>query len=115
MAAARTGLPPGRGRRHQAAFQQHGCGEFCKSAHGTGGVALFALQFAKALGARVMVTSSSDAKLARARAAGADHVINYQRDPDWHQAVRALTSGIFIPSSGTGFPLTRQKARLNGN
>ncbi|MRV76483.1 zinc-binding dehydrogenase [Duganella sp. FT92W] len=60
---------------------------------GTGGVALFALQFAKALGARTIVTSSSDAKLARASEAGADHVINYQRDPDWHHAVRALTSG----------------------
>lgn len=60
---------------------------------GTGGVALFALQFAKALGARTIVTSSSDTKLARAAAAGADHLINYQGDPDWSKQARELTDG----------------------
>lgn len=60
---------------------------------GTGGVALFALQFARALGATTIVTSSSDAKLSRATAVGADHVINYQRNPDWHKAARELTGG----------------------
>lgn len=56
---------------------------------GTGGVALFALQFAKAAGARVVVTSSSDDKLARALALGADHGINYRTTPDWGKAAVA--------------------------
>jgi len=60
---------------------------------GTGGVAIFALQFAKALGARVILTSSSDAKLERAAELGADHGINYQRNPDWHQQVMEITDG----------------------
>lgn len=60
---------------------------------GTGGVSVFALQFAKAAGARVVVTSSSDEKLARAEALGADACINYRRTPAWHDAVRAATGG----------------------
>jgi NADPH:quinone reductase-like Zn-dependent oxidoreductase len=60
---------------------------------GTGGVALFALQFAKLLGARAIITSSSDSKLARARALGADGGINYRTTPDWPRAVRELTGG----------------------
>ena len=52
---------------------------------GTGGVSVFALQFAKILGARVIVTSSSDAKLERARALGADEAINYKDTPDWEK------------------------------
>src|SRR5262245_30421220 len=60
---------------------------------GTGGVALFAVQFAAAMGARVILTSSSDEKLERARAFGATDVINRQRTPEWHQAVRDLTAG----------------------
>ena len=60
---------------------------------GTGGVALFALQFAKLFGARVVITSSSDAKLARARELGADEGINYRTTPDWPRAVRELTDG----------------------
>ena len=50
---------------------------------GTGGVSIFALQLAKAAGARVIATSSSDAKLERLRAMGADHVINYKTTPEW--------------------------------
>mgnify|MGYP000325988868 CR=1 FL=1 len=50
---------------------------------GTGGVSLFALQFAKAAGATVIITSSSDDKLARAKALGADRTINYRSNPDW--------------------------------
>jgi NADPH:quinone reductase-like Zn-dependent oxidoreductase len=61
---------------------------------GTGGVSLAALQFAKAAGARLIVTSSSDSKLARAKSLGADHVINYHTTPDWPAAVRALTDGV---------------------
>jgi NADPH:quinone reductase-like Zn-dependent oxidoreductase len=60
---------------------------------GSGGVSLFALQFAKAAGARVIATTSSDEKAARLRELGADDVINYRTTPDWHLAVRALTSG----------------------
>ncbi len=58
---------------------------------GTGGVSIFALQFAKALGAKVIATSSSDAKLERARALGADHTINYKTTPDWGAKARELT------------------------
>jgi len=58
---------------------------------GTGGVSIFALQFAKMHGARVIVTSSSDAKLARAKALGADEIINYRTTPDWEKEVFRLT------------------------
>jgi NADPH:quinone reductase-like Zn-dependent oxidoreductase len=58
---------------------------------GTGGVSLFALQFAKAHGARVILTSSSDEKLARARELGADETINYRTTPDWELEVFRLT------------------------
>ena len=60
---------------------------------GTGGVSIFALQFAKARGARVIATSGSDEKLARARKLGADHGINYRSVPDWGKKVRELTDG----------------------
>ena len=55
---------------------------------GTGGVSLFALQFAKLRGARVTVVSGSDAKLERARALGADHGINYRTTPEWGKESR---------------------------
>lgn len=60
---------------------------------GTGGVSVFALQFAKMMGARVIATSSSDAKLERVRALGADHTINYRQHPDWGQKVQDWTGG----------------------
>jgi NADPH:quinone reductase-like Zn-dependent oxidoreductase len=60
---------------------------------GTGGVSISALQFAKAAGARVIATSSSDKKAARAKALGASDVVNYQQTPEWEQEVRKLTSG----------------------
>jgi NADPH:quinone reductase-like Zn-dependent oxidoreductase len=60
---------------------------------GTGGVSLFGLQFAKAAGARVIITSSSDEKLERARALGADHSINYRRTPGWEGEVLRATGG----------------------
>lgn len=60
---------------------------------GTGGVSIFGLQFARALGAEVIITSSSDEKLARAVALGASHAINYRSEPNWGKAVRALTGG----------------------
>ncbi len=61
---------------------------------GTGGVSIFALQFAQFLGARVIVTSSSDAKLERARELGAWKTINYKEDAAWGKTVRRLTDGI---------------------
>jgi NADPH:quinone reductase-like Zn-dependent oxidoreductase len=61
---------------------------------GTGGVSLFALQFARLLGARVIVTSSSDHKLARAKQLGAAAIINYKATPDWPTAVVELTDGL---------------------
>ncbi len=61
---------------------------------GTGGVSLLALQIAKAAGALVVATSSSDAKLERVRALGADHVINYRATPDWGAQASQLTGGI---------------------
>ena len=57
---------------------------------GTGGVSLFALQLAKAAGARVILTSSSDDKLARGRAMGADETINYRTTPEWATAAFEL-------------------------
>jgi NADPH:quinone reductase-like Zn-dependent oxidoreductase len=58
---------------------------------GTGGVSLFALQFAKMSGARVIATSSSDAKLERLKTLGADVTINYRSTPDWGKKARELT------------------------
>ncbi|MGE4337772.1 MAG: NAD(P)-dependent alcohol dehydrogenase [Pigmentiphaga sp.] len=60
---------------------------------GTGGVSIAALQIAKAMGARAIVTSSSDDKLERARALGADEAINYRQVPDWGKRVLELTNG----------------------
>jgi NADPH:quinone reductase-like Zn-dependent oxidoreductase len=60
---------------------------------GTGGVSIFALQFARLAGAIVIATSSSEAKLARLRSLGADHTINYLEVPDWGKRVRGLTGG----------------------
>jgi NADPH:quinone reductase-like Zn-dependent oxidoreductase len=73
---------------------------------GTGGVALFALQFAKLAGATVILTSSSDAKLARGKELGADYLINYRAEPEWSRPVRALTHGrgadLIIEIGGAG-------------
>jgi NADPH:quinone reductase-like Zn-dependent oxidoreductase len=60
---------------------------------GTGGVAMFALQFARLHGARVIATSSSDAKLAKCRELGAERTVNYRSTPDWDRAVLELTGG----------------------
>lgn len=60
---------------------------------GTGGVAIAALQWAKAAGAHVAITSSSDAKLTRARGLGADLAVNYRATPDWAAAIRAALGG----------------------
>ena len=60
---------------------------------GTGGVSIFALQFGLLNGARVIITSSSDEKLARAAKLGASHTINYRQHPDWGRQIRTLTGG----------------------
>jgi NADPH:quinone reductase-like Zn-dependent oxidoreductase len=60
---------------------------------GTGGVSIFALQFARLLGARAIVTSSSDAKLERARGVGANETINYRETPEWAKTVKEMTDG----------------------
>ena len=60
---------------------------------GSGGVSLFALQFAKAFGARVIATTGSDTKAERLLALGADEVVSYRSTPDWPERVRALTDG----------------------
>jgi len=60
---------------------------------GSGGVSVFALQFAKAAGATVIATSSSHEKLERLRSLGADHLINYRTTEEWGPAVRSLTGG----------------------
>lgn len=60
---------------------------------GTGGVSIFALQFAKALGATVIATSSSDEKLTHVQQLGADHLINYRKEPEWGASVQAITKG----------------------
>jgi NADPH:quinone reductase-like Zn-dependent oxidoreductase len=72
---------------------------------GTGGVSLFALQFAKMCGARVIATSSSDAKIERLKMLGADLTLNYKDTPDWGKKVRELSgSGVdlVVEVGGTG-------------
>jgi NADPH:quinone reductase-like Zn-dependent oxidoreductase len=87
---------------------------------GTGGVSIFALQFAHAMGARVIATSSSDDKLARVAAMGAADGINYRTREDWHVAVRELTGGRGVDHVvEVGGPGTLQRsigaARLGGS
>lgn len=60
---------------------------------GTGGVSLFAVQFAKMLGARVVATTSSEAKAACLNALGADAIVNYRAEPDWARRARELAGG----------------------
>ncbi|MFI6318539.1 NAD(P)-dependent alcohol dehydrogenase [Nonomuraea sp. NPDC050556] len=71
---------------------------------GTGGVSLFALQLAQTFGARVTVTTSSDAKIDRLKALGAEHVVNYATEPAWGERVRALTGGadLVVETVGKG-------------
>ena len=62
-------------------------------AHGTGGVSIAALQIAKAMGCNVAITSSSDAKLNRAKSLGADLTVNYKSTPNWADAIRKAIGG----------------------
>jgi len=87
---------------------------------GTGGVSIFALQIAKAMGAVVLVTSSSDEKLERARRLGADHTINYKSTPEWGKAVQRWSDGrgvdhvIELGGPGT-LPQSIVAARVGGH
>jgi NADPH:quinone reductase-like Zn-dependent oxidoreductase len=87
---------------------------------GTGGVSIFALQFARLAGARVIATSSSDQKLERARALGASEGINYKSNPDWDKAARALTDGkgvdhiVEVGGAGT-LPRSLRAVRIGGH
>jgi NADPH:quinone reductase-like Zn-dependent oxidoreductase len=86
---------------------------------GTGGVSIFALQFAKTAGLRTILTSSSDEKLARAKKLGADETINYKTSPKWEEKVRELTNGegvdhvIEVGGSGT-MPRSLRAVRMAG-
>ena len=87
---------------------------------GTGGVSIFALQIAKAAGARVIVTSSSDEKLERARTLGADHTINYRETTRWSAAVLEYTGGrgadhvVEVGGAGT-LPQSIEACRIGGH
>lgn len=86
---------------------------------GTGGVSVFALQLARALGARVIITSGSDEKLERARQLGSAAGVNYRRRPDWDAAVLELTGGegadITVETGGGGtLPQSIRATRAGG-
>ncbi len=86
---------------------------------GTGGVSIFGIQIAAALGGRVIVTSSSDDKLARARELGATDTINYRTTPDWAAEVLELTDGkgvdvVLDVAGGDGLRDSVRAARGNG-
>jgi NADPH:quinone reductase-like Zn-dependent oxidoreductase len=86
---------------------------------GTGGVALFALQLAKSIGARVILLSSNDEKLEKAAQMGADELINYNKNPDWEKLVGEKTSQVgadLVLELGGGGTLGKsmEAARING-
>jgi NADPH:quinone reductase-like Zn-dependent oxidoreductase len=87
---------------------------------GTGGVSIFALQFARLLGARVISTSSSDQKLKRLKELGAEHTINYKSEPEWGKRVLELTGGrgvdhvIEVGGAGT-LPQSTNAVRIGGH
>ncbi|WP_291853023.1 NAD(P)-dependent alcohol dehydrogenase [Bradyrhizobium sp.] len=85
---------------------------------GTGGVSIFALQFAKLAGAAVIVTSSSDEKLERAKALGADHTINYRAVREWGRAAAGWAGGgvdhIVEVGGKDTFPQSLEAARVGG-
>lgn len=86
---------------------------------GTGGVSIFALQLARVLGARVIVTSSSDDKLARAKELGASEGVNYREVPEWGKRVRELTGGVGVDhvievGGGDTLPKSLQAVRAGG-
>ena len=87
---------------------------------GTGGVSIFALQLAKSMGAKVIATSSSEAKLEKLKALGADELINYKETPQWGKEVLAKTNNegvdhvIEVGGGGT-FAESVRAAKLGGH
>lgn len=86
---------------------------------GTGGVSIFALQFAKAMGAKVIITSKDNEKLEKAKELGADFTINYKENPRWHKEVLKITGGtgadITVETGGAGtFEKSMAATRTNG-
>src|SRR4029434_8659214 len=85
---------------------------------GSGSVSLFALQFARLFGARVIATTSNDEKAKRLKTAGADAVIDYRTTPAWHLAVRELTNGRgvdqVVETGGGTLEQSIQSTALNG-
>ncbi|CAM4041362.1 NAD(P)-dependent alcohol dehydrogenase [Vreelandella rituensis] len=87
---------------------------------GTGGVSIFALQFARMMGARVIATSSSDAKIERLKELGAEHTLNYKNEPEWGKKVKELTNGrgvdhvIEVGGPGT-LPQSIDAVRIGGH
>jgi NADPH:quinone reductase-like Zn-dependent oxidoreductase len=86
---------------------------------GTGGVSIYAMQFAKLMHACVIVTSSSDAKLSRARELGADETINYRSTPDWDKRVREISGGrgvdnVIEVGGGDTLPKSMKAVRMGG-
>ncbi|MEE4300603.1 MAG: NAD(P)-dependent alcohol dehydrogenase [Pseudomonadales bacterium] len=87
---------------------------------GTGGVSIFALQFAKAAGCRVIATSSSDEKLERLAHLGADELINYRQTPEWGRRALELTDGrgvdVVVEIGGAGtLPQSITAVRVDGH
>lgn len=87
---------------------------------GSGGVSVFALQFARTAGARIIITSSSDVKLERLKSMGAHAGVNYKTTPEWDKPVRQLTNGagvdhvVEVGGAGT-LPLTSKAVRRGGH
>ena len=90
----------------------------CVLVQGTGGVALFALQFAKAFGARVVALTSSEKKAELLRRLGADATVNYRQTPDWAGAVRDATDGrgadIVVETTGSSLNQSLTAAAFGG-
>lgn len=87
---------------------------------GTGGVSIFALQFAKSMGASVISTSSSDEKIEKLKGLGADHTINYKAEPEWGKRVLEMTDGVgadhVIEVGGPGtLPQSINAVRIGGH
>jgi NADPH:quinone reductase-like Zn-dependent oxidoreductase len=87
---------------------------------GTGGVSVFALGFAKMLGATVILTSSSNEKLEHGRQLGADHLVNYRAEPDWDRKVTEITGGrgadLIVDVGGADtFPRAVKAAKIDGH
>lgn len=87
---------------------------------GTGGVSICALQMARAMGAQVIATSSSEEKMQRLKTMGADHVLNYKTEKNWGEQVRELTGGrgadIIVEIGGPGsLPQSIKAVRVGGH